>query len=547
MEEQLKKSFNTTKEYFTNMSKQKRGVFIFSGVGILLFSILVVVWLNLSGNKLVNLYTGLDPKEASDVYTVLQDLGVTAQLDNTGAIKVPKGEVETLRIQLAAKGYPKTALNYDIFSSVNGLTSTEFEKRVGLVHQAQNRLQDTLMRMHGISKAVVNINLAQTGNYIWEQDTSKSTASVLLTLYPGVEFSKKQVSAIKSLVATSLPKLDPKDVTVVNSETHNEMFGLDEISDASSDLEEAILRLGLERQMEQALEDKVSKQLSLKYGPDEMRVSATVELNYDKMISESTQYKPEGDSQAGVITKVEESYKMDSSKTTSGIVGEEQNTDIPIVVDKNGDGVPEAVDHQKNVDYVVSYIKQQVERGSAEVVNKTVAIMVKDKYELTQQRKDELIEQVSMATNIPLSNISIENALSTTLADPTIQDNWLQTVKNILEDPTMMATILLLIVALIVTIMLIAAKVKRDKQKYMYVEEYVAPDGTTTMVGEDTTLEEETKKMQKAMEEKKRQLILAAEKRKTEESGITNEIKQFTKVHPEITASLIRTWLREEE
>ena len=547
MEEQLKKSFKSTKEYFVNMSRSKRGVFIFSAIGIVLFSIMVVVWLNLSGTRLVTLYSGLDIQEASDIYTVLQDMDVKAQLDNNGNIKVPQDKVETLRIQMAAKGYPKTALSYDVFSSASGLTSTEFEKQVALGHELQNRLQDTLMRMSGINKAIVTLNIAKSGNYVWEQDTAKSTASVLLTLKPGVEFSKHQVSGVKNLVASSVPKMDTKDVKVINSDTHNEMFGVDEISSESSDLEEAILRLGLERQMEQALEDKATKQLSLQYGPDELRVSATVELNYDKMISESTQYKPEGNNNTGIITKIDEAYKMDAQKVTSGIVGEEQNTDIPIVVDRNGDGIPEVVDHEKHIDYVVSYIKQQVERGTAEVTNKTIAIMVKDRRELTQEIKDELIDQVSMATNIPINNISISNALANGFGNISTQETWSQAIRDFFKDPTLFLVILFSILALVVIIMLIVAKVKHDKEKYMYVKEYVTEDGSTDMIAEDVSLEDERRKINDAMEVKKKQLKLVAEKRKNEEMGITNEIKDFTKQHPDITASLIRSWLREED
>ncbi|MEG1943748.1 MAG: flagellar basal-body MS-ring/collar protein FliF, partial [Angelakisella sp.] len=329
MEEQIKKSFGSIKEYWQKQSPKRKKTITFSGVGIFLFAVLVVGWLNLSGSGFVTLYSSMERAEATAVYTTLQDMEIPAKMDDSGNVMVPRKDADTIRIKLAAQGYPKSTLSYDIFNSSNGLTTTEFEKRVILSQQLETRLQDTLTRIQGVNKAVVTLDLVQGSNYVWEQETAKSSAGVLLTLDAGVTLEPKQVSAIKNLVASSAPKMAAADVKVVDAGTSIELKSTD---DMSGGLGGELERLGFEAQIETRMVDKVLKQLSLMYSSDKIRVSASVQLNYDKMISESMQYKPEQGG-TGVTEHIDESYAKDATNMAQGVAGEEQNTDIPIVVD----------------------------------------------------------------------------------------------------------------------------------------------------------------------------------------------------------------------
>lgn len=520
MDEQIKKSWVTTKEYWGNMPPKQKKIVSFSGVGILVFSLVVVIWLNLSSNTLITLYNSLDKQEAMDIYTVLQDMGVQAQMDNTGNILVPKGNADDVRLQLAAKGYPKTALSYDIFNSSNGLTTTEFEKKQLLTQQLQNRLQDTLTRIDGITKAVVTLNLAQDSSFVWEANTTTSTAGVLLTLAPGVQLSPKQVSAIKYLVASSVPKMVSTDVKVVDAGTSIELRGSEETTGGfATELE----RLGFEEQMERRMEEKVLKQLSLRYGPEEIRVSATVVLDYDKMITESMQYKPENGN-TGVLEYDEQHYAKDANGYASGIAGEENNTDIPIVVDQNGDGMPEVVDHDIVRKYAISYIKQQIEKGTAELIQSSMAIMVLDK-NLDQQQKDAITEQAAKATNIPIGSISVESV------DFGTSDNNVpvMAVPIDLSSPVTWVVIGVALLMLLVIFLIVRSSMK--KHNVEKEEEILA----------------EKERLENELAERARILKETAERNDNRENAITNEVKEFAKENPEITASLIRSWLREDE
>jgi len=280
------------------------------------------------------------------------------------------------------------------------------------------------------------------------------------------------------------------------------------------------------------MEEKVTKQLSLRYTPDKMRVSATVVINYDKMISESMQYKPE-QGNTGVIDSLDETYAKDATNYAQGIAGEEQNTDIPIVVDQNNDGTPEVVDHTRSIDYAISYIKQQVEKGQAELTSATMAIMVMDP-ELDQRQKDALIEQASKAANIPVGNISVENASfeSNIIPTGTVPEGGID-----FTDPVTWAVIGLAILSLAILVFLVLSILRKGKTKKLVAKSNEEVDN----------LIQEQLNIQKEVEDKKRLLKETAEAKNNQENAIANEVRDFAKENPEITASLIRSWLKEED
>lgn len=522
MEQQLKKALDTLKEFWTKQSPARKKFIIGVALGVVILAVGITVYLNVQSGQFATLYKSLDRQEAASVYDVLLDMGVPAQMDDGGNVKVPAEQVDSLRLELAAQGYPKTGLSYDIFSSSSGLTTTESDKKVILSQQLETRMQDTLIRIDGVEKAVVTLNIASGSSYVWEQDTEKSTASVTLTLAPGMEMEIGQVRAIKKLVASGVPKLEPEDVTVVDTATSTELgASADSLGELSGELE----RLGFERQIERSLEEKAARQLSLFYDSEQMRIAATVVINYDKMISESMQYRPE-QGNTGVTQNIQDHYVMDPSSLAQGVPGEENNTDIPIYVDNDGDGVPEYVDHSRSVEYAISYIKQQVEKGKAELTSASMAVMIKDD-DLNQQKRDSIIEQISKATNISVGSISVET-LSVTPAGTPMQPTDAE--PGILDDPILLALIGLGSLLLIVIVFMLL-RMKRKKK-------------LTMKEADEMALEHE--RVEQEMEERKRMLKEAADMKNTQENAIANEVREFAKENPEITASLIRSWLKED-
>ncbi|MFR6346480.1 MAG: flagellar basal-body MS-ring/collar protein FliF, partial [Enterocloster aldenensis] len=305
------------------------------------------------GGNYVALFPGISKEENNEVLTVLNARGVEARRNSEGEVTVPEDQLGDIMLDMSELGYPKTALPFDIFSDNMGFTTTEFEKRQYLLMNLQDRIERTLKDMTGVKNAIVTLNVPDESNYVWDEGDSNSTGSVSLTLMPSYELSPEKVSAIKNLVADSVPRLLPENVTVVNAQTMQEMVA-DDIGTTAYGLN----RLDFEAKVEERLENKIKNVLTLAYSPDKLRVSATVVIDYDRMITEDLHYEPQDNGQ-GVVEQYKEGRSLNGGAAgAGGIAGEENNTDIPAYgTAGTGGGTGGTGDYYRDVDYLVSYIK----------------------------------------------------------------------------------------------------------------------------------------------------------------------------------------------
>lgn len=225
----LKNSVGKLKERWKSQPGKTKKLVAAIGGGILCTAVLMAVVVGNSTGKYKVLFPGMSDTESVEVYAALQDMGVDSRIDSGGQVLVPTDQWEQLVFELNGQGYPQTAPSYDTFTSLSGFTSTEFEKKAGLIFQAQDRMQETLVRQEGIKAATVTFSVPESSSYIWdESNQQKSTGNVTVQMKPGYELTPERVSAIKHLASTSIPKLDPEDVVVIDAATGVEMPGVDD-------------------------------------------------------------------------------------------------------------------------------------------------------------------------------------------------------------------------------------------------------------------------------------------------------------------------------
>ncbi|WP_312643772.1 flagellar basal-body MS-ring/collar protein FliF [Hydrogenoanaerobacterium sp.] len=527
MVEQVKKGIQSTKEYWTKQTKKKQIIIGGTAAGIILFAVVVAVLINLANVSYSILYPGMNPEESAEVFAALQSRSIPVQRNAAGEVLVPSDQVGNAMLDMSALGYPKTTLPFDIFSNNAGFTTTEFEKKQYLLMNLQDRIERTLKQMNGVKNAVVTLNVPQESTYVWDEKTTKSTGSVSLSLLPGYNMSPEKVSALKNLVASSVPQLLPEDVTIIDSATMKEIPSAEE--SASSSLL-GLERLGFEAEVEKKLEEKILKVLSLGYGPDDIMVAATVVIDYDRMITENMQYVPEANGN-GIKEHENEQYAMDKDKVAQGIPGEENNTDIPEYVDQDGDGTLDYIDYTKDVDYLVSYIKQQIEKDYAQLKTASVAVTVKDA-NLTPQKKEALVETASKATNIAPENISVNNFI---IDNGNAVPAGGGAITRILQSKPFWIAGAVAILTLIIVLILLLTR----KKKVVEEEDETQPEIEMPKV--------DVSAMQKEIDEHRKNLREQAQAFSSMDNAISDEVREFAKNNPEITATLIRAWLKEGE
>lgn len=539
-EPKIKDSVVHIKNYFVEMPKKKKiTVGVIAGA-ILLVAIAVTVALNVNTSGYRVLYTNQDAAEASSVYQKLKELGAEPQMNPNGEVMVPKDEYDVWLIQLAGLGYPQSALPYDIFASHSGMTTTEAENKQWLIYQLQDRIQSTLQRIQGVDSSTVTITIPESSDYIWEQATNeqRATAGVLLSLRSGTSLTGDQVTAIKNLVAASVPKMDPADVTVVDAKTSLELQGESETNGIST-----TQNLYFEQTVQKQLEDNIQRLLAPRYGADGVVAVAKVTLNYDKMITESLelQEKPvdeNGEGGGGYTTHTEGEFNLNTEETVGGIVGEEDNTDTPTYGYTNPADRDDLTYYSWSTDIDYSYIKTQVEKGNAILERATVSVMVNEQ-SLTQARRDELISLISTSVDIAPELIFV-SAFNPTAAEPQSPDDVpVQSVQTIWELIPIwiyfvLGGALLLALALIVLLIVLARRRKARKRAQMEAE---------------AAREEEARRQAEQEIDQYKELLVDAAKAgsSAKDDAIMSEVRDFAKDNPEITANLLRSWLKEGE
>ena len=536
----LQNSFSKAKAYISQLPKKTKSRIVLSVVAVLLLVVAATVFINLKNTKYTVLYTGLSTSETGSIYSVLNNMGADVKFNSNGDIMVPKDEYDIWVLQLAAKGYPKTALTYDVFSSNSGMTATESEKAQWLIYQLQDRIQSTLERIDGVESATVTITVPETSNYVWETASTEqsATAGVLLSLDHGVVISGEQVSAICTLIASSVPKMKPADVTVVDAGT---MLELSSASGSNSETGVAY-NMGFELTVQTKIEDNVVRLLSPRYGKGGVVAVAKATIDYDKMMTEKMEMTPNTDGK-GNVTHNEGAYTIDGTEKAGDVVGTENNTDIP-TYGYNSSGSNGMTDYSWSNDYDYSYIKTQIESGNAILKRATISVMV-DESSLTDTRITELKNLVSGCTDIPTDLISIsafdkaalkeEPSAEPSAAPDTTKTSLFPQLFNFSTETYIIigAGFLLLLAGVIVLVVSIR---RRKKNRYKIKAE----------ADKRAKLEEARRKQVEIENYKKSLEDVAKGKIDPKNEAIVEEVREFTKSNPQIAANLIRTWLKED-
>lgn len=525
-------------EKWATLAKKTRVVILTAAFVVLGTAIIGTVLLNRRSGEYKQIFPGMTSAEASEVYSVLQEMGVPVQIDTAQRVTVPADQWDALIFELNSRGYPRTTLSYDIFDSASGFTATDFQQREKKTQQTQDRIQATLMRVGLIEDAVVTFYVPETSNYIWDQNNQqKSTASVSILMKRGEELTPQIVSTIKHLTATSVPKLDPADVVVMDMSTGIEVSGSDEQS--STDVRQRMIEL--EQLYAKQLEDKARRLLAPMYGADGVTAVASVELDFDKLVTETKQYQAlENGDGGGVRSHYEEDYTRTGQDAVGGLVGEENNTDVPQYPFDNDDGNGTTTDYHKLIDYDNSYILTQMEKGQG-IRSASIAVVVDDN-EFSNQKQTTLVQLVAKSVNLDDANVMVTNRVIGT--DEPNEPNNNQTgsggfFANLTRRQRLILLIavalLLLLILIIVLVLLFGNKKKRKADAEQRALEQAAIEQRAEM---DRAIEEHKKKIQdEAM----------STVRKPEENAIAEEVRTFAEENPEITAALIRSMMKEEK
>jgi flagellar M-ring protein FliF len=235
----------------------------------------VVLWSR--GPNYGLLYAGLEQKDAAAVTQALQASNTPYTLGADGSsIMVPASDLAAIRLKLAAQGLPQGSVATTTTPAADSpFGMSDLAERTRYQQMLETDLGSTIAGLQSVRAARVHLALPKPSAFI--RDSHEASASVLVTLYPGRQLDASQVAAIVHLVASSVPNLDPKQVSVVDQQ--GQLLTSTDPNSASS---VGDTRLRLATRIENTYAQRIEELLTPLVGAGKVRAQVYADLDFSE-------------------------------------------------------------------------------------------------------------------------------------------------------------------------------------------------------------------------------------------------------------------------
>ena len=301
------------REWWHNTPRATRTGMLVGAGGLLVLFVALGFWAT-SPNYTV-LYTGLSPADSAQVVQALKEKNIPVRTSGGGSvIEVPAEHAETARLELAAQGLPKTgAPGYARLEKTPfGMTQTMEQNTLRIAMEEE--LQNTIQHLEPVESARVHITPGNDSPFA--DSRTEPTASVVVTLKPGMQLTRDQVRGIVHLVSHSVEGLKPENVTVLDSEARPLWSGGD---DFASDQEIVRARREAERAYADELRRQIQQHLDRVLGKDKSSVVVQAELNLDKQEIQSQRVEPLDPNRAAVVSETRTNERLNGRRPPQAV------------------------------------------------------------------------------------------------------------------------------------------------------------------------------------------------------------------------------------
>ncbi len=349
-----------------------------AAIVIFLISFFAYIIMQINSVEYSVLYTDLELEDAKQIVSRLEADNIKYKLAKNGtevlvpADQVNKMRVETAELALASKG---SNVGYEIFDNTDALGSTNFVQNINLIRALEGELARTIRSVDNIKSARVHLVLPKREMFSREEQVP--SASVVVKTKNG-PLDTKEVQSIQKLVAAAVPKLDVKNVSIVDSS--GKLLTTDsEDKQAQDNATNEIMRMEQERKMAKSVVEMMEKAV----GAGKAQARVNIEMDFDQVVTNEEIYDP--DSQVA---------RSSQTISESGISNDVEN---PVTVSQNipnGDTVTsgnnivsQSNKTEETINYEISKTVRNKIKNTGEIKRLTVAVMVDGVYEKDAEGK----------------------------------------------------------------------------------------------------------------------------------------------------------------
>lgn len=232
------------------------------------------------------LYSNLSERDGGEVIAALAAQNVPYKVSEGGTvILVPGGQVYDLRLKLAAQGLPKGgAVGFELMDGQKFGVS-QFAEQVNYQRALAGELSRSIQSIASVQNARVHLAIPRPSVFVREQQ--QSSASVIVSMYPGRVLDAGQVSAIQHMVSSSVPELLARNVTVVD-----QAGNLLSAASGESSTELDASQLKYLHTVESSYASRIENILKPIVGAENVRAQVTAALDFNRVEQTSETFKP---------------------------------------------------------------------------------------------------------------------------------------------------------------------------------------------------------------------------------------------------------------
>ncbi len=495
------------------------------------------------------LFGSVDPKDLNEIVQTLEQQAVDYQIDHaSGGILVPTELVPSLRLKLAAAGYPKeAATGYQLLDVEQGFGISQFKETTQYHRALEGELAKSVASLNAVKSARVMLGLPKRSVFVRKRQ--KPSASVVVKLYPGRSLNEEQVSAIVHMVASSVPNMDAKSVTVVNQQgvllTSNSV---------NTGLNMSMKQLDYTRMVEETFSRRIVRLLSpIVGGEQKVRAQVTAELDFTQQEQTRENYQPDPEA----IRSEQYQKEINRNEGPTGIPGALTNQPPRAglapeegYTGANKDPNLKSSSEKKTVNYEIDRTISHIKTSVGNIVRLSVAVVLDDKTTLNEEgalvrtplTDDELLRfRRLISDTVALDEtrgdtLSVVNASFVTAPEevfdttPLWQEAWfLDLVKQILAG-----------LAVLIIIFGVIRPMLRDlsKKEETYLE-YPEEVEDEEELGNSEEISKALEEMNKEVEQTADETGAASE----EEHLLLERVRVMAAENPKVAAHVIKQWL----
>ena len=370
---------------------------------IFLISFFIYIAMQMGRSEYGVLYTDLELEDAKQIVSRLESANVKYKLAKNGTeILVPKDMVNKMRVDtaelaLASKG---SNVGYEIFDNADALGTTNFVQNVNLVRALEGELARTIRSVDNIKSA--RVHLVMPKREMFSREEQAPSASVVIKTYHG-KLSAQSILSIQKLVAAAVPKLDVKNVAIVDAAGNLLTNNYDDEQTLNNTNNE-LIRQEQERQMANSIQNLLEKTI----GPGKVRAQVNIEMDFDQVVTNEEIYDPDSQVVRSQASVTEEGTSRDGEKAVTVA----QN--IP-----NGDNVLGGNENfsqnsrvEETINYEISKVVRNKVRNSGIIKRLTVAVMVDGVYDKNEAGelvyRDRTKEEMEQLTSLVKSAVGYD-------------------------------------------------------------------------------------------------------------------------------------------